>query len=94
MLFEEKTHEMNIMSPCNMLLKEQSHEMKNKMSRLTTDARHHARAGREVAVLCGGPAVAQGRGRGRRVHRAVLREGGGGLGPRVGAGVVAAAPPL
>jgi hypothetical protein len=68
--------------------------MKNKMSQLTTDARHHSRAGREVSVLCGGPAVAQGWGRGRGVHRAVLREGGSGLGPRVGAGVVAAAPPL
>jgi len=64
------------------------------MSQLTTDARHDPRAGREVSVLCGGPAVAQGRGRGRGVHRAVLREGGGGLGPRVGAGVVAAAPTL
>jgi hypothetical protein len=77
-----------------MSLKEQSHEIKNKMSQLTTDARHDPRARREVSELCGGPAVAEGRGRGRGVHRAVLREGGGRLGPRVGAGVVAAAPPL
>jgi hypothetical protein len=64
------------------------------MSQLTTDTRHDPRAGREVSVLCGGPAVAQGRGRCSGVHRAVLREGGGGLGPRVGARVVAAAPTL